>query len=239
MASAAIAAASGAVGAGSGLIGTIINAVQGSQHLALQKEQLKLNQQALVQNKELTLRSFDLARQLPFINAQASGAATKAQLDARQQYLIQNGADPLSILSFAQGKTVWAGGHENVAVVHNTRSSTIGSMPGTHSNTPILIDMFKKKPKTTTHGTQTTTTTNNGWTQTGQTTRPNWTQTRTQSASTSTSTQPPVARIAVDSAPLSNTVFSTPGATVHHAQIVNYSSPGYAKIKPATHFYHL
>lgn len=149
----AAAAASAALGVASSATSAIGDIVLGVEHLNLQKKQLELSQQALKQNKELSLASLALTAASPYIEAKASGQAVKHQLEARYNFMKEHGADELSLLSFAQGKTVFASGANRAATTRDTHISNISPMPGNHTQTPIFLDSTRRV-KTTSKSTQ-------------------------------------------------------------------------------------
>lgn len=149
----AVAAIAGAVGAGSSLMTGISDTVLGVQHLNLQKEQLELSKQALQQNKDLTLASMALTAQMPYIEAKAAAKGQVAVMQAKYDFYKNNGADENSLFALASGKTLFSTGKERVATVHKTVIDHINPMPGSHTNTPILMDVTKRR-KTSTVSTQ-------------------------------------------------------------------------------------
>lgn len=145
---------SGALGVGSSLLGGISSTILGSQHLQLQKEQLKLSQQALEQNRDLSEKSLRLQAVMPFLTSKANAQAVKDQMKARYEFYQEAGADPISLMALSQGKTVFASGGEHIATTRDTHISNISNLPGTTSSTPIILDLTPKKKPTANKGSQ-------------------------------------------------------------------------------------
>ncbi|QEG79136.1 VP2 [Duck calicivirus 2] len=111
---AAVGAGSQAASAGSGLIGTIGDLVYRGQELALSREALK-------QQVEFNNKSLALAAASPFLNAAASGAATKYVTAAKIEVLRGLGASNSTVAALAAGQDgVYVNG--NIQPIHYDNS---------------------------------------------------------------------------------------------------------------------
>lgn len=145
--------AAGAIGAGSSLMGSIADTVMGAKHLELQRQQLELNKQSLIQNKELTEKALKVDLAMPFLNAKAQALVTKGQMEARYDFYKKHGADDISLLALSQGKVIYSSGATRQAQVKPVTMAGLNASISSRPSVPILMDVTRK-PKTSTASVQ-------------------------------------------------------------------------------------